>query len=105
MSDKIHEYIKKDYIEYDTFQPNLNRYTTLDFITYELQKPPKLQQCETIDEFIKAKNYLKGFYKWTDEELLSDFVKVSCMSKRFCNIPTKKDLEGAIRKINKKLKK
>jgi hypothetical protein len=102
---ELKEYVKCEYFEYDTIQPDEKLYTDFKLFDYTLETPPKLQDCNTIDEFIEAKNYIKKFYKWTDEDLINDFVKVSCMSKRFCNIPTKKDLEGAIRKINKKLKK
>lgn len=102
---EIKEYIKNEYFEYELFQPNMHRYTDVKFFDYKLEEPPKLQGCERVEEFIEAKKYIRKFYKWTDEDLLSDFVKVSCMTKRFSNIPTKKDLEGAIRKINKKIKK
>lgn len=102
---EIKEYVKCEYFEYELFQPNTYHFTDYKLFDYTLETPPKLQGCETIQEFIEAKNYLKKFYKWTDIELLNDFVKVSCMTKRFSNIPTKKDLEGAIRKINKKQKK
>jgi hypothetical protein len=102
---EIKEYIPQSYFEYEYFEPNKNRYTDYKLFDYTLEIPPKLQGCETIDEFFAAKNYLQNFYKWSDKELLSDFVKVSCMTKRFSNIPTKKDLEAAIRKINKKQKK
>lgn len=98
---ELKEYIKKEYFEYEYFEPNLYRYTDVKLFDYKLEVPPKLQGCEKIEEFIEAKKYLKKFYKWSDEDLMHDFVKVSCMTRRFSNVPTKKDLEGAIRKIKK----
>jgi hypothetical protein len=65
-----------------------------------VEKPPKLKDIKTGEEFIEAEKFFKKNYQWTDEEFLKLFVRVTCADKSL--LPTKKNLEQQIRKLKKK---
>jgi hypothetical protein len=81
---------------------NKNCFTDSSHFKYFLDIP-KLEKINTGEEFIKACKFIKNLYSWSDDEFVVLFVKATCVDKKY--LPTKKDLEGQIRKLKKKIKK
>jgi hypothetical protein len=79
-----------------------NGFTDSSHFNYILDIP-KLENINTGVEFINACKFIKNLYSWSDDEFVMLFVKAKCVDKKY--LPTKKDLEGQIRKLKKKIKK
>lgn len=81
---------------------NRNGYIDSSHFNYILDIP-KLEKINTGQELIDACKFIKNLYSWSDDEFVLLFVKATCVDKKY--LPTKKDLEGQIRKLKKKIKK
>ena len=68
---------------------------------YKPEKPPKLKDITTGQEFLAAEQFYRKMYHWSDDEFLKLFVRVTCAEKSL--LPTKKDLEKQLRKLKKKV--
>ena len=86
--------------KFKKIEPSTDVYYDASKFNYEPEKPPKLTNITTGQEFIEAEKFYKKMYRWHDDEFLKIFVRVTCAEKSL--LPTKKDLEKQLRKLKKK---